>query len=132
MPGLTTLPVLAAAFALGLNVPVAQVVNLCATPLNLAAVVPFKTLGELVLRVEEPVPLSVSALAAGLRSAPLETLGSTGWALAFAIVGWLVFLPLGTLALYGAALPATRALLRRYGAGAAPDASPDGAVAKLA
>ena len=116
IPGLTTLPVLAAAFALSLNVPIAQVVNLCVTPLNLATVVPFKHLGEAILRAD-PVPLSVSELAAGLRTAPLATLGTTGWALVYAVFGWLVFLPLGTLALYMAALPLTRVILRRYGRG---------------
>jgi uncharacterized protein (DUF2062 family) len=118
IPGLTTLPVLAVAFAAGLNVPIAQVINLLVTPLNLMTVVPFKNLGESLLGAE-PAPLSVADLASGLRVAPIATLRDTGAAIAHALFGWLVFFPVGTFLLYIAALPLTRALLKRYMTGAA-------------
>ena len=53
VPGLTTLPTVGIAYLLGVNIVVAQVVNMCAFLLNIATVVPFMMIGRYLLNGEE-------------------------------------------------------------------------------
>ena len=64
VPGLTTLPTLAAVYLLGLNPVICQTVNLLCTPLNFATVILFAQLGGWAVGVE--VSLSMSELTAAL------------------------------------------------------------------
>jgi uncharacterized protein (DUF2062 family) len=80
--------------AFGLNQPVLQAANYLAYPLQLGLLLPFLRLGERLFHAA-PLPLSVPALVAGLRSDAVHTMATCWTALWHACVAWVLVAPAG-------------------------------------
>ncbi|KDO16400.1 hypothetical protein SPRG_06594 [Saprolegnia parasitica CBS 223.65] len=99
IPGVTSVPVVAAVFLFGLNPVAAMLMNYLCTPLNIASVPVFVAYGGQFFGAGAE-DFSVSTLLQGLQDDTLATLGQFQYVLLHAIYMWLVFLPIGTLAIY--------------------------------
>ncbi|OQR91759.1 hypothetical protein THRCLA_08883 [Thraustotheca clavata] len=99
IPGVTSVPVMAAVFLFRLNPVASMLMNYLCTPLNIASVPVFVAYGGQFFGggAQE---FSVSALLQGLQEDTLTTLSEFRFVLLNAIYMWLVFLPIGTLAIY--------------------------------
>jgi hypothetical protein len=109
--GTTTLLCAIVGVGLRLNQPLIQSVNLVCTPLYLPVLLALIRLGD---RLAGGIPstLNVPVMIASFRNHPADffhRFGSTAW---HGILGWLALLPLWLPAVYFAALPALRRLLR--------------------
>ncbi|KAF0703669.1 Aste57867_7568 [Aphanomyces stellatus] len=95
IPGLTTLPVMAMVFLLGLNPVAAMLTNYLVTPLNIASVPVFVAYGNQFFgsSAEE---FSVNALFSGLKEDMLGTLSQFRFILLNAIYMWVAFLLVAT------------------------------------
>ncbi|HEV2333315.1 MAG TPA: DUF2062 domain-containing protein [Gammaproteobacteria bacterium] len=107
----TTLCVVAALW-LGLNLPLIQLINYLAYPLQILLLIPFVQAGQWLFR-EPPLPFSATdiktMLAAGLWKA-IQTL----WSYALhGMVAWLFLGALMGLAIYGCSLPILKRLARQ-------------------
>jgi uncharacterized protein (DUF2062 family) len=112
LPGVTSGVTVASALLLGANVPVAQLVNLLATPLDIALVPFFIAVGERAL-ARNPTSLAPKALLDALAADLGGALRTYGSALFAGVLGWaLLALPLGA-ALHFAFLAAVSLLRRR-------------------
>lgn len=126
--GATTLLGLALGSALRLNLPLLQVANWAAYPLQLALVLPLVRLGER-LAGAPPATLSAAQLIASTSAGPLGSLERFAVSGMHGILGWMAVLPIVVLVVYHALLPlprATAAQVRPSGAGPAdpPEAAP--------
>lgn len=105
--GSTTLLCAGAALLFRLNLPAVQVVNYFIYPLQLALILPFIRLGEVILRVDR-TGLSLSQMVAMFRQNHLEGLHIL-WRLALhGICAWALLAPLAFFAIYRIFLPMTR------------------------
>jgi uncharacterized protein (DUF2062 family) len=73
-----------------LNVAICQVVNLLVTPLQFILIVPFLRLGEALLLVNEPFPLSAEELSQHFSQSITGALSKFGEALLISCFGWAV------------------------------------------
>jgi uncharacterized protein (DUF2062 family) len=126
--GATTLLGLALGSALRLNLPVLQVANWAAYPLQLALVLPLVRLGER-LTGAPPATFWAAPLVAHTSAQPLGGLERFAVSGLHGILGWTAVLPIVVLVVYQALLPLLRAAearLRPSGSGPAdpPDAAP--------
>lgn len=90
--GVPTLLATAVALTFRLNLPLIQIVNYVAAPLQWLSVIPFLRLGEVVCGAD-PLPLSPAQLAEALKSDPFGFMKEFSGALWHASVGWLVTVP---------------------------------------
>ena len=115
--GSTTALCALAALVLRLNLPAIQIINYFVYPLQIALLIPFFRLGELLFRSPH-LPLSVSQIRAMIHSSLREAirmLWTTTW---HAAVVWCLLAPVSAAALYAALLPALRRSGRRQIPGA--------------
>jgi len=88
--GVTTLLCLAAAMIFRLNIPIIQLVNYLAAPLQLLLIVPFIKLGAFMLRLK-PFPYSADELMVMFRDDHWTVLQELGLAIVIGIGVWTVF-----------------------------------------
>jgi uncharacterized protein (DUF2062 family) len=110
--GATTLLGLALGSALRLNLPMLQVANWAAYPLQLALVLPLVRLGER-LAWAPPATFSAAQLVASASAEPLGSLERFAVSGMHGVLGWMAVLPIVVFALYRALLPVLRALQAR-------------------
>lgn len=110
--GWTTVLCAIAALVLRLNIPATQLINYFMYPVQLATIIPFFRLGEILFRAPH-LPLSVAQIYtmahADLWSA-IKFLWTTNW---HAMVVWLLIAPPVAALLYFALLPVFRRIVRR-------------------
>ncbi|CAK4644812.1 hypothetical protein LEN26_010981 [Aphanomyces euteiches] len=104
IPGLTTVPVMAMVFLLGLNPVAAMLTNYLVTPLNIASVPVFVAYGNQFFGSSEE-EFSVNALFSGLQQDMLGTLSQFRFILLNAIYMWFVFLAVATPIAYAILYP---------------------------
>ena len=97
--GSTTLLCAAAAFVFKVNLPLIQLVNYLAYPLQLILILPFISAGEFVFRTES-IPLSVTQMLGMIKNDFFGAIQSLWIVTLHAMAVWLVVGPLLTLALY--------------------------------
>jgi uncharacterized protein (DUF2062 family) len=106
--GATTLLGLALGSALRLNLPVLQVANWAAYPLQLALVLPLVRLGER-LAGASPATFSAAQLVASTSAEPLGSLERFAVSGLHGVLGWMAVLPIVVPVVYRALLPVLRA-----------------------
>lgn len=116
--GSTTLLCGLAAWGLGLNQPIIQLVNYLCYPLQFALLLPFYRAGEWFGAPH--VALSIPELLARFDAGPLEFVTEFGLVALGGIAAWLIAAPLAITALYYGLRPALRRLARRSLSRAAP------------
>lgn len=116
VPGLTSVAVLVAAMFVSFNMAAAQLVNIACTALELMLVPAFVYFGELLVRADEHVSLSPSALTDAVREDVWAALREYGFALGCALLGWLVFAVPGTYLLYKPLVPLVGVIMERINA----------------
>eukprot|EP00298_Acanthocystis_sp_HF-20_P030353 c9487_g1_i2.p1 GENE.c9487_g1_i2~~c9487_g1_i2.p1 ORF type:complete len:162 (+),score=49.23 c9487_g1_i2:15-500(+) len=97
IPGTTTVPTLAFAFAFKLNTPIMMIINYLATPLNLLSFVYFIRVGEQLAGVES---VSLGDLKTALFNDIIGGIQQFSFSLFLGIVAWMIFVPLATLVLF--------------------------------
>jgi uncharacterized protein (DUF2062 family) len=114
--GTTTIGCFLAAYALGLNLPVIQLVNFSSYALQLLLIFPFIRLGEWIFgaRAERR---SFAELAALTKAHPIDSIAMLGATILHAVVAWVLVAPLVVAAVYFGIRPPLRALARRVAAG---------------
>ncbi len=109
--GSTTLLCGLAAWGLGLNQPVIQLVNYLCYPLQFALLLPFYRAGEWFGAPH--VALSIPELLARFEAGPLEFVAEFGLVALGGIAAWMLAAPLAIVALYYGLRPALRRLAAR-------------------
>ena len=122
--GTTTIGCFVAAWALGLNQPIIQVINWSSYALQLLLIFPFIRLGEWIFRAQ-PERRSFAELAAMTKAHPMDALATLGATILHAVVAWVLVAPFVLAAVYAASLPLLRALAARVGAVRAKSAGDD-------
>ena len=113
--GTTVILCTMASVIFGLNLPSIQLVNCLVYPLQLALLVPFVRLGEVLFRAPR-VPLSLPLLMAMLRADLWATVKIFWMTSVHAITAWLLVGPLAIYLLYLILCPPIRALTKRRNA----------------
>lgn len=109
--GTTTTLCALLALALGLNLAAMQAVNYAVYPLQILLLIPLMRLGEILCRVRAEA-LTAQGIVAAFHAGFLPALHTLGWALAHAVLGWLVVAPVAGAAIYLLALPPLRRAMR--------------------
>jgi uncharacterized protein (DUF2062 family) len=110
--GVTTILCFLAAWALGLNQPIIQLINWSSAALQILLIIPFIRLGEAIFRAPR-MTRSLEELVAMARSDPVVTMAMLGETLGHAVVAWLVVSPLLIVSVYFGSRPLLRRLARR-------------------
>lgn len=110
--GFTSLLNLGVGIALRLNQPVMQTLNQLLGPLQLALILVYVRIGEMIWRAP-PMPLSVSTLVRAFRDDPGGFLQRFGWTGIHAATAWLLSVPLIVGGLYYGLRPVVRRFARR-------------------
>lgn len=113
--GSTSILCLLAAVLLRLNLPVIQLVNYFAYPLQLALLVPFIRLGQWIF-AEPPVSFTLAGIAALIREDVWNAIAELWTATFHALVAWLALGSLAALLIYALLTPALRRLKLSPGA----------------
>lgn len=109
--GSTTLLCGLAAWALGLNQPIIQLVNYLCYPLQFVLLLPFYRAGEWFGAPH--VALSIPQLISRFNAGPLEFVAEFGLVALGGIAAWIIAAPVAITALYFGLRPALRRLARR-------------------
>jgi uncharacterized protein (DUF2062 family) len=113
IPGVTTLVCLAFIYVYKLNLAACQLINFLITPLELAMIIPFIKMGDLLFMVKEPLPFSADKLSEMLTNDFLGSLVLLSGSFSRAIVAWLLFTIATTYILYRILVPLLRILIPR-------------------
>jgi uncharacterized protein (DUF2062 family) len=105
LPGFTFLLCGLLAWIFKLNQPAIQFVNFVVTPLEIACIPLFVYFGELIMRRDEHFSLNPAAFVASMKADFWAGLAEFGGAVVDALIGWIVFLPFGTVILWVALTP---------------------------
>jgi len=100
IPGVTTLVCGVFIYLFKLNVAACQLVNFLLTPLELALVLPFIRLGELIFNVSDPLPFSPQEFATLLSEGFFGSLSLLGGSFLRAVAAWALVSVLATFLLY--------------------------------
>ena len=124
--GATTLLCTAAALGFRLNLPAIQLVNYFVYPLQIALLLPFIRFGEVLFRVQEPIPFSIVQILEMIKASIPNAVSTLWTATMHAIVAWLLVGPLAVFLLYRILTPLLRRLaflhkIPQSSAGAAHD-----------
>jgi uncharacterized protein (DUF2062 family) len=112
--GTTTLLCTLAALACGLNLPLIQIVNYLAYPLEILMIVPFLEVGARLFGTSLP-PVEPRRLVSDFRDHFFHALGVWGSAIAHALVAWLIVGGTMAVFVYLLGLPLIQRLLRKRG-----------------
>jgi uncharacterized protein (DUF2062 family) len=110
--GATTLLCALAAVAFRLNLPAIQLVNYFVYPLQIALLLPFIRFGEVLFRVREPLPFSITQILQMITTDMGNAISTLWTSTMHAIVAWCLVGPPAVLLLYVILAP----LLRRMSA----------------
>jgi uncharacterized protein (DUF2062 family) len=110
--GSTTILCGVAAAVFGLNLPVIQLANWVAYPLQLLSLVPLIRLGEILFRAK-PLPFTLQQMLTMSRDGLAHAVAILWLAAAQAIAAWLLLCPLGLVVAYGIFLVGIRIVTRR-------------------
>lgn len=112
IPGVTTVPVMAAIFVFHLNPVAAMLTNYLVTPLNIASVPVFIYYGNVLFGGGDGEgEFSVSSFMEDVKKDTLNTLLMFRFTLLHAIYLWLLVMPLLTLAIYAVLTPVLRRVM---------------------
>jgi uncharacterized protein (DUF2062 family) len=107
--GATTMLCAIAGFGLRLNQPVIQLVNWLASPLQLALILVFVRMGEMLVRAQ-PVSFSIPELIRKFHASPARFLREFGLTGLHGIIAWLIIAPFLTALIYFTLLPPLKRL----------------------
>lgn len=110
--GVTTILCFLAAWALGLNQPIIQLINWSSAALQLLLIIPFIRLGEAIFLAPR-MSRSLEELVASAKSDPIGTMAMLGETLGHAVLAWLITAPFLIAAVYFISRPLLRRLARR-------------------
>ncbi|CEG42871.1 Domain of unknown function DUF2062 [Plasmopara halstedii] len=112
IPGVTTVPVMAAIFLFRLNPVAAMLTNYIVTPLNIAAIPFFIYYGSVIFGGgKEDQEFAISSFLEDIKTDTINTLLLFRFKLLHAIYLWLLLMPFITLVIYGVLTPVLRRVM---------------------
>jgi uncharacterized protein (DUF2062 family) len=117
--GMTTILSIAAAFALGLNMPLIQTVNYLGAPIQLACILPFIRLGERLFGTQ-PLTMSLKEIVTLVTTEPSRAVSALWASTLHAVAAWALVAPVVGAAVYFGLRPVLRAAGRRFSRPAVP------------
>lgn len=121
--GATTILCALAAIAFRLNLPAIQLVNYFVYPVQIALLLPFIRMGELLFRVRDPIPFSILQILEMIRANVGNAISTLWTSTMHAIVAWVLVGPPAVLLLYWVLAPLMRRLAHLYAISRAPKSS---------
>ena len=112
--GATTLLCALAAVVLRLNLPAIQLVNYFVYPLQIALLLPFIRFGEVIFRVRDPLPFSITQILQMISTDVGNAISTLWTSTIHAIVAWCLVGPPAVLLLYVILAPVLRRMSALY------------------